>query len=99
MIGHNVSFRARLHHTRRMGSKLSFFVFRQQALSLPGVLREQSEQVSVAMLHWAGRIPTESIVYISGVLQQPKVPVKSVSAKCRNPYHGVQSCCMEAEAR
>lgn len=79
MVGHEILFRARLHHVRRMGLKLVFFIFRQQINTIQGVLSELPGEVSIVMLHWAEHIPKGSIVKIKGVLQEPEAPVKSTS--------------------
>jgi ergosteryl-3beta-O-L-aspartate synthase len=79
MIGQEIVFRARLHHVRRMGLKLVFFVFRQQLNTMQGVLNETLGLASIIMLHWAEHIPRGSIVKVKGILQKPEVPVKSTS--------------------
>jgi ergosteryl-3beta-O-L-aspartate synthase len=79
MVGQEIVFRARLHHVRRMGLKLVFFVFRQQLNSMQGVLNEVPGFTSIVMLHWAEHIPRGSIVRVKGMLQKPEVPVKSTS--------------------
>ena len=79
MVGQEIVFRARLHHVRRMGSKLVFFIFRQQINTMQGVLNEVPGQTSILMLHWAEHIQRGSIVRIKGVLQKPESPVKSTT--------------------
>lgn len=79
MEGQEIVFRARLHHLRRMGLKLVFFVFRQQINTMQGVLNEVPGQSSIVMLHWAEHIQRGSIVRIKGVLQKPEVPIKSTT--------------------
>jgi ergosteryl-3beta-O-L-aspartate synthase len=79
MAGQEIIFRARLHHVRRMGSKLVFFTFRQQINTIQGVLNEVPGEASIVMLHWAEHIPRGSILKVRGVLQRPEVPVKSTT--------------------
>lgn len=79
MVGQEVIFRARVHHVRRMGPKLVFFIFRQQIITMQGVLNEVPGLSSIVMLHWAEHIQRGSIVRIKGVLQKPEAPVKSTS--------------------
>jgi ergosteryl-3beta-O-L-aspartate synthase len=79
MIGQEITFRARLHHVRRMGAKLVFFVFRQQVNTIQGVLNEVPGQASIVMLHWAEHVQKGSIMRIKGVLQKPEASVKSSS--------------------
>jgi ergosteryl-3beta-O-L-aspartate synthase len=79
MVGQEIVFRARLHHIRRMGLKLVFFIFRQQLNTIQGVLNEAHGLISIVMLHWAEHIPRGSIVKVKGMLQKPEVPVKSTS--------------------
>ncbi len=79
MVGQEIVFRARLHHIRRMGLKLVFFIFRQQINTIQGVLNEVPGQSSIVMLHWAEHIQRGSIVKVKGVLQKPEVPVKSTT--------------------
>lgn len=64
-------FRARIHNYRKMSAKLAFFIFRQQTETIQGVLQEQ-EGVTHHMVHWAERIPVETIVDVIGTIQQPK---------------------------
>lgn len=75
VVGQEVSFRARLHVVRRMGSKLAFLVFRQQLFTLQGVLHELPGEVSMRMIHFAEHIRTGSIVRVKGILQKPEVPI------------------------
>ncbi|KAK2740966.1 hypothetical protein FQN55_008521 [Onygenales sp. PD_40] len=73
--GKVVTFRARVHHVRRMGPKLVFVVFRQQVTTLQGVLAERSGEISMLMVQWAEHIRVGSIVKVKGVLTKPDVPV------------------------
>ena len=70
-FGKDVVFRARVHTYRKMSAKLAFFLFRQQTITIQGVLQE-SKEVSSKMVHWAEHIPIESIVLVKGAVQQPK---------------------------
>lgn len=79
MVGQEILFRARLHHVRRMGSKLVFFIFGQQINTMQGVLNEVPGISSIVMLHWAEHVQRGSIVRVKGVVQKPEAPVKSTS--------------------
>ncbi|KAK2731565.1 hypothetical protein FQN57_003289 [Myotisia sp. PD_48] len=73
--GRKIVFRARLHVVRRMGTRLSFLVFRQQVNTLQGVLHAEPGKRSSHMIHWAERIPVGSIVKVKGHLKRPDVPI------------------------
>jgi ergosteryl-3beta-O-L-aspartate synthase len=79
MIGKEIVFRARLHHVRRMGPKLVFFIFRQQINTMQGVLNEIPGISSLLMLHWAEHLERGSILRVKGTVQRPESPVKSAS--------------------
>jgi ergosteryl-3beta-O-L-aspartate synthase len=74
-IGEDVIFRARIHHIRRMGPKLIFVIFRQQIMTMQGVVGEEQGKVSTFMVQWAERIRIGSVVLVKGVLQKPNVPI------------------------
>lgn len=75
MEGQEITFRARLHVVRRMGTKLVFLVFRQQVTTLQGVLAESKGEVSTLMVQWAEHIRVGSICKVRGILRRPEVPV------------------------
>ncbi|EEH42912.1 aspartate-tRNA(Asn) ligase [Paracoccidioides brasiliensis Pb18] len=75
LVGQEVMFRARVHHVRRMSSKLVFIVFRQQIITFQGVLAEKAGQVSTFMIQWAEHIRVGSIVKVKGKLSKSLVPV------------------------
>lgn len=79
MVGQEVIFRARLHHVRRLGLKLIFFIFSQQINTIQGVLPEEPGETSIAMLQWAERVPRGSVVRITGIVQKPEALVKSTT--------------------
>ncbi|KAF2132729.1 aspartyl-tRNA synthetase-like protein [Dothidotthia symphoricarpi CBS 119687] len=70
-VGQEVVFRARIHHLRKMSSKFVFFVFRQQLVTIQGVLMEHAD-ISKYMVYWAEHLDVESVVLVRGVLQEPK---------------------------
>ncbi|KAF8516854.1 aspartyl-tRNA synthetase cytoplasmic [Hysterangium stoloniferum] len=70
--GETIKFRARIHHSRVIGRKIMFLVFRQQLTIVQGVVTEQSGIVSESMVRWAGYLHPETIVYVEGVLQAPQ---------------------------
>ena len=69
-IGSVVYFRARIHHIRRLSSKLVFLVFRQQTHTVQGVLQHNSE-IPPYMVIWAEHLSPESIVMVRGLVQEP----------------------------
>lgn len=79
MIGQEVLFRCRLHHTRNMGQKLMFLVFRQQVTTIQGVLHEEAGVVSPLMIHWAEHLRTGSVMRVRGKVQKPGFPIKSAT--------------------
>ncbi|KAK8858461.1 aspartate-tRNA(Asn) ligase [Kwoniella newhampshirensis] len=76
-VGQRVTFRARLHNMRPQGAKIVFLTFRQQTLTLQGVLvvsgDKDEHQVSKQMLKYATLIPTETIVLVEGVIKSAEV--------------------------
>ncbi|KAG9031875.1 hypothetical protein FRB95_002148 [Tulasnella sp. JGI-2019a] len=78
-IGQEVLFRARIHTHRVTGSKLVFFVFRQQLATVQGVLSNGDGLHTEHMVRWSGRINVGSIVLVKGTAQKPLEEVKSAS--------------------
>ncbi|KAF2498540.1 aspartyl-tRNA synthetase [Lophium mytilinum] len=70
-IGREVTFRARLHHLRKMSAKFVFLLFRQQTATIQGVLMEHGA-ISSYMLYWAEHLDPETVVLVKGVVQEPK---------------------------
>ena len=70
-VGSVIYFRARIHHIRRLSSKLVFLVFRQQTHTVQGVLQHNSE-IPAYMVIWAEHLSPESIVMVRGLVQQPQ---------------------------
>lgn len=79
MVGRRVTFTARVHVVRRMGPRLVFLVFRQQLATVQGVLHETPGVTSAAMVQWAERLRTGSIVRVRGEVRAPEVPVLGCS--------------------
>ena len=75
MVGQEIVFTARLHIIRRMSAKLVFLVFRQQLSTFQGVLHEDPNRRSLAMVHWAEHLRLGAIVRARGKVQAPGVPV------------------------
>ncbi|RJE19661.1 Aspartyl-tRNA synthetase [Aspergillus sclerotialis] len=75
IVGQEIVFTARLHIVRRMSSKLVFLVFRQQLSTFQGVLHEDPNRRSIAMIHWAEHLRLGAIVRVRGKVQAPGVPV------------------------
>jgi ergosteryl-3beta-O-L-aspartate synthase len=78
--GSRVSFRARIHTQRRLSSALDFVLFRDQTYSIQGVLERHDK----AMVKWVQHIPQESLVQVTGILQEPVEPVRSAT------FHGLE---------
>lgn len=79
MVGQEVMFRARVHHLRNMSQKLMFILFRQQISTVQGVLAEEPGVISPVMIHWAEHLRVGSVVLVTGVVQKPGFPIKSVT--------------------
>ncbi|KAI5302945.1 hypothetical protein KEM56_000194 [Ascosphaera pollenicola] len=76
MIGKQITFRARVHNIRRMGPRLVFLLFRQQTMTIQGVLHDKPQQISAVMVHWAEHIPLGSIVRVRATIREAAVPIK-----------------------
>jgi len=74
-VGSRISFRARIHTQRRVSSALDFILFRDQTLSIQGVLERNDKE----MVKWVQHLPPESLVQVTGVLQEPVEPVRSAT--------------------
>ncbi|RMJ27873.1 hypothetical protein PHISP_01216 [Aspergillus sp. HF37] len=73
--GKEIVFTARLHIVRRMSSKLVFLVFRQQLYTFQGVLHEEPNTKSIAMIQWAEHLRLDDILRVRGTVRAPEVPV------------------------
>ena len=71
MAGQVVTFRARIHNLRKMSAKLMFIELRQQVGTVQGILHEHGS-VSPYFLYWAEHLHVETIVLITGVVQEPQ---------------------------
>ena len=83
MGGQVVTFRARLHNIRKLSAHLMFVELRQQTVTIQGVLQEHGS-VSAHFLYWAEHLHVETIVKITGVVQDVKAKqgiVESTSIK------------------
>ncbi|KAL7422740.1 aspartate--tRNA ligase dps1 [Cryptotrichosporon argae] len=78
--GDDVTFRARIMVQRNVSARLDFLLFRQQLHTLQGVLGAD-EHITRHLVKWVQRLPVESIVQVSGRVQEPKEPVKSATIK------------------
>lgn len=70
-VGKVVTFRARIHHIRKLSAHLVFLVFRQSTSTIQGVLQEHGS-ISPFFLYWAEHLEIESLVLVRGVVQDPK---------------------------
>ena len=76
-IGKEILMTARLHIVRRMGAKLVFLILRQELSTFQGVMHEQADKRSLAMIQWAEHIRIGSIVHVHGTVRAPQAPVQS----------------------
>lgn len=72
LAGESRRFRARVHVVRPLGPHLVFMVIRERTITLQTVLSEKAGDLTAHMMHWAKRLPTESLVTVQGVLQKPR---------------------------
>ncbi|KIJ51289.1 hypothetical protein M422DRAFT_158559 [Sphaerobolus stellatus SS14] len=70
--GDRVQFRGRIHHSRPLGPKIIFLIFRQQTATIQGILTVEEGRVSESMVRWAEHLRRESIVLVEGIIQRPK---------------------------
>lgn len=70
-IGQEITFRARVHNMRVLSSKLVFFIFRQQTITVQGLLHEE-KGISAHFVYWAEHVDIESVVLVRGRVQEPK---------------------------
>lgn len=75
LVGTTCRFRARIHVIRQMGPHLAFLVIRDRTITLQTVLSETSGFMTEHMLHWAKRLPAESLIIVQGMLQRPHEPI------------------------
>lgn len=73
--GHEVTFRARIHHQRNVSKHLDFLLFRDQTHSIQGVLQHDTSH----FVKWVQRLEPESLVQVTGTLQMPPEPVRSAT--------------------
>lgn len=78
-ISERVTIKARVHAVRKLSSRLAFIVFRQQLVTIQGVLQESIDSVSHHFVHWAEHLPAESVVLVTGVVQNPQHEVTGCS--------------------
>ncbi|PSR79350.1 hypothetical protein BD289DRAFT_375601 [Coniella lustricola] len=74
-IGDEVTFRSRIHHQRNVSKNLDFLLFRDQTHSIQGVLQHDTSH----FVKWVQRLEPESLVQITGTLQQPPEPIRSAT--------------------
>ncbi|KAL9607992.1 MAG: hypothetical protein Q9167_007139 [Letrouitia subvulpina] len=78
-ISERVTIKARIHAIRKMSSRLAFIVFRQQMSTIQGVLQEAIDSVTHHFVQWAEHLPAESIVLVTGIVQNPQHEVTGCS--------------------
>ncbi|KAK2627375.1 hypothetical protein QTJ16_003341 [Diplocarpon rosae] len=89
--GTTISFRARIHTLRRMSAKLVFIVFRQQTITIQGVLQsfkpiheltqneENTGSISEHMVRSIEHYPSETIVVVHAKLRKAMKRVKNAT--------------------
>lgn len=70
-ISERVTIKARVHAVRKLSSRLAFIVFRKQMTTIQGVLQESIDSVTHHFVQWAEHLPAESVVLVTGVVQNP----------------------------
>lgn len=75
--GDEVTFRARIHHQRNVSKHMDFLLFRDQTDSIQGVLQHDTPH----FVKWVQRLEPESLVQVTGFLQNPPEPVRSATYK------------------
>ncbi|KAM0704052.1 hypothetical protein Q7P35_008284 [Cladosporium inversicolor] len=76
--GPEIVFRGIVENARAQGAKLTFITFRQGLDTIQAVVAE-SESLSRQMVKFAGKIPSESVVLVHGLVKKPKELVKSTT--------------------
>jgi nondiscriminating aspartyl-tRNA synthetase len=76
--GPQIVFRGIVENARAQGAKLTFITFRQGLDTIQAVVAE-SESLSRQMVKFAGKIPSESVVLVHGLVKKPKELVKSTT--------------------
>jgi nondiscriminating aspartyl-tRNA synthetase len=76
--GPQIVFRGIVENARAQGAKLTFITFRQGLDTIQAVVAE-SETLSRQMVKFAGKIPSESVVLVHGLVKKPKELVKSTT--------------------
>lgn len=76
--GPQIVFRGVVENARAQGAKLTFITFRQGLDTIQAVVAE-SESLSRQMVKFAGKIPSESVVLVHGLVKKPKELVKSTT--------------------
>ncbi|PKI82595.1 aspartate--tRNA ligase [Malassezia vespertilionis] len=79
LVGQTRRIRGRIHVMRHMGPRLTFMVLRDYSITMQTVLSESANGVTAHMLHWANRLPVESLVLVQGTLQLPHETITGCS--------------------
>lgn len=99
-IGKQVTIVARVYNARIQAAKLGFIHLRKGVYDIQAVIAEKLEagdaSVSREMVKWCSRLNTESIVIVTGLIQEPIEPVKS--ARISELELHIQKCYLQAEA-
>ena len=78
-VDKEVTFRARVHIVRHMSAKLAFIIFREQIVTVQGVLTVREGLISENMVRWAEHIRPGSIVIVRGTVQRAMQRVKTTT--------------------
>lgn len=81
LVGEQRRFRVRVHTLRSISARLVFMVMRERMATMQAVLTEKGGCLTPHMIHWAKRIPVESLVIVQGVLQEPRETVTGCTIK------------------
>ena len=100
LVGKQVILTARVHNARIQSAKLAFLHLRKGVYDIQAVIAEAVDagdgSVSRQMVKWCGGISTESIVFVTALVQEPVEPVKS--ARISELELHIQRCYLVAEA-
>mmetsp|Transcript_19378 Transcript_19378/g.16594 ORF Transcript_19378/g.16594 Transcript_19378/m.16594 type:complete len:88 (-) Transcript_19378:1178-1441(-) len=76
LVGTKVWVRARLHNSRKQGSKFCFVVLREQMSTVQVVIQVSEGKVSPTMVKWAAQVPKESVIEVYGSVTKPEIEIK-----------------------
>ena len=94
-VSEEVNIIARIHNSRSQSAKLAFLMLREDGQTIQAVLAAGMKEVSKQMLKWAVGLSINSIVRVTGLVQNVDPPVASASIS--NLELHVQKIYLESE--